>query len=244
MSKFYTTEKSYDGFGAQYQRIIQTYIYCKIHNLNFVYDKFDKVEHNYENDIEYINKLENLINLKMNIPNLDKNTNHERLVNNTVSQYFEKNIDVCCENEHLELLKKYFWENKSKNYFNNNKFNVAVQIRRENPHDRGQAGDRATTPNQYYLNIMNSIREKYKDKKIVFHIYSQGKTKDFMVLGGPDVYYHLNENIIETFIGMVSAKVLVLSPSSFSYIAGLLSDGEVYYKKFWHNPRKNWIICM
>ena len=40
---------------------------------------------------------------------------------------------------------------------------------------------------------------------------------------------------------MVSAEILVTSPSSLSYIAALISDGEIYYKKFWHNPRKNWI---
>ena len=242
MSMFYTTEKSSDGFGGQYQRIIQAYIYCKFNNLNFVYDKFDKMEHNYENDPEYINNLENTINLKNNIPNLDENIKCERLVNYNVSQIFEKNIDMWCESEHLEFIKKCFWENKNKKHFNNDKFNVSIQIRRENAHDKGLAGPRATTPNMYYLNIMNSIRTKYQDKNLLFHIYSQGKLEDFNVLINHDVYYHLNENIIDTFIGMVAANVLVISPSSFSYIAALISDGEIYYKPFWHNPRKNWII--
>lgn len=242
MSKFYTTEISTDGFGGQYQRIIQAYIYCKLHNLNFVYDKFKNVEHNYENDTEYTNKLENLINLKGNIDNLDENMYCERLINRNVSKYFEQNIDKCCENEHLEFIKKCFWENKNKNFFNNNKFNVAIQIRRANSHDRGQAGERATTPNNYYLNLMNSIREKYKDKNILFHIYSQGNIKDFVDLNNVDVYYHLNDNIFDTFIGMVASEVLVISPSSFSYIAALISDGEIYYKRFWHNPRRNWIV--
>jgi hypothetical protein len=168
---------------------------------------------------------------------------HTRLVNSNVSKYFEQNIDKCCENEHFEFIKKSFWENKNKQYFNNDKFNVAIQIRRANLHDRGLAGERVTTPNQYYLNIMNSIREKYKDKNILFHIYSQGNIVDFIDLSGNDVQFHLNENTIDTFIGMVASKVLVISPSSFSYIAALISDGEIYYKKFWHNPRKNWIIC-
>jgi hypothetical protein len=44
---YYTTAKSYDGFGAQYQRIIQTYIYCKMHNFDFVYRPLDIVEHNF-----------------------------------------------------------------------------------------------------------------------------------------------------------------------------------------------------
>ena len=72
MNTFYTSIKSYDGFGAQYQRIIQTYIYCKINNLNFVYNQLDIVDHNYDNDNEYNNKLEELLNLKPNIINVNK----------------------------------------------------------------------------------------------------------------------------------------------------------------------------
>jgi hypothetical protein len=168
---------------------------------------------------------------------------YKRLNNYNVSTFVENNIDEYFENEHLEFIKKCFWENKNKNYFNNDRFNVSIQIRRENSHDSGCAGERATTPNQYYLNIMNLIREKYKNKNILFHIYSQGSIKNFVEFMGEDVYFHLDEDIINTFIGMVASEVLVISPSSFSYVAALISDGEIYYKQFWHNPRKKWIVC-
>ena len=66
---------------------------------------------------------------------------------------------------------------------------------------------------------------------------------NFKDITNSDVYFYLNHDIIESFIGMVSADILVVSPSSLSYVAALISNGEIYYKKFWHNPRKNWIIC-
>ena len=69
----YTIQTTCDGFGAQYQKIIQTYIYCKLHNYNFLYKPFTNIEHNYNNDENYIEKVENLINLKNNIPNIDNN---------------------------------------------------------------------------------------------------------------------------------------------------------------------------
>ena len=47
MDIFYTNTSFNDGFGSQYQKILQTYIFCKIHNLNFVYTPFGIVEHNY-----------------------------------------------------------------------------------------------------------------------------------------------------------------------------------------------------
>jgi hypothetical protein len=242
-NKFYSFITSVDGFGAQYQKIIQTYIYCKMHNLNFLYHPFKEVEHNYDNDDNYINKLENLINLKDNIQNIENHLNVNFLdYNLVIRDYVENNIDKCCESEDMNFIKKCFWENKSTNFFNNNKINTAIHIRRDNICDRGDAGSRTTTPNSYYLNIMNDIREKYKDKdkELLFHIYSQGDLDLFKDLENSDVTFYLNHDIVETFIGMVSANILVISPSSFSYIAALLSDGEIYYKPFWHNPKNNW----
>jgi hypothetical protein len=245
MNKYYTNINYRDGFGSQYQKIIQTYIYCKLNNLNFAYEPLQFIEHNYDNDIEYNNKIENLINLKNNIINLNTNMGIIRLDYMTiVMPFFENNIDECCKSEHMNFIKNCFWENKdkSRNFFNNNKFNVAIHIRRENNIDKGLAGDRVTTPNSYYLNIMNIIREKYKDKEILFHIYSQGNILNFKDFANSDVYFHINDDIIDNFICMVAADILVISPSSLSYVAALISDGEIYYKQFWHNPKNDWIV--
>ena len=239
---YYSNFRGNDGFGAQYQKIIETYIYCKMNNLNFIYKPLDIVEHNYDNDIEYNNKLEILMNLKNNISN--SNNIVEYLdYGSIVMPFFEKNINKCCNSEHMNFIKKCYWENKDINFFNNNKFNVAIHIRRENPVDRGLAGNRVTTPNSYYLNIMNTIREKHKDKEIVFHVYSQGDINNFMDLSNNDVQFYINHDIVETFKGLVASNALVISPSSFSYIAALISDGEIYYKPFWHKPKNNWFIC-
>jgi hypothetical protein len=91
MNQFYTSIKSKDGFGAQYQRIIQTYIYCKINNLNFAYNPLTIVEHNYNNDITYNDKLEKLMNLKDNIENIvNKKIINELDYGSIVMPFFEK----------------------------------------------------------------------------------------------------------------------------------------------------------
>lgn len=241
---FYTVMKTYDGFGAQYQKQIQTFIFCKIHNLNYLYRPFHIVEHNYNNNINYNENLEELINLKKNLKSI-KNENDAVSIdyNKIVRPFFENNIDLCCNNKYMEFIKKCFWENKSKNFFKNDKFNVTIHMRRENKCDNGNAGSRVTTPNSYYLYVMNNIREKYKDKDILFHIYSQGNINNFKeFLNTNDIILNIDTDICNTFTALVAADVLVTSPSSFSYIAALISDGEVYYKRFWHNPKKNWII--
>jgi hypothetical protein len=240
MNKYYTSIKSKDGFGAQYQRIIQTYIYCKLHSLNFAYTPLEFIEHNYDNDQNYINKIEELINLKSKLQNIDNSMIVEELdFGSIVMKYTEENIDLCNENNHMQFIKECFWENKERNHFKNNKMNIAVHIRRPNSHDTRIEG--ANTPNSYYLNIMNEIREKYKDSPLQFHIYSQGVIEKFKELEKEDVEFHLDEEITKTFVGLVAADILVLSPSSFSYVAGLLSDGIVYYKPFWHNKKRDWV---
>ena len=216
-------------------------IYCTHHNLNFVYRPIKNMEHNYDNDIKYIDNIEKLMNIKNNIENDTNNKAEEIDYGTVVMKWFEENIDVACSSEDLSLIKSYFWQNKERNIFKNDKINVAVHVRRPNQCDNRIQG--ANTPDSYYLNIIKIIREKYKDKNLLFHIYSQGKLEDFKVYENIDVTLHINEDICKTFIGMVAADILVTSISSFSYIAALLSDGEVYYNNFWHKPRKNWIVC-
>jgi len=238
----YTHIQVYDGFGAQYQKIIQTYIYCKMNNMNYVYRPFTKIEHNYENDINYNEKLELLINLRENIENDYELKAKELDYGLIVCKFFEDNMEKCCKSEHMKFIKKCFWENKDRNFFKNNKINISIHIRRENSHDLGRAGNRITTPNTYYLNIINKIRSENKSKELLFHIYSQGNINQFIEFQSDDTIFHIDENVYDTFLGLVSADILVTSPSSLSYVAGLISDGKVYYKSFWHSPREDWII--
>jgi hypothetical protein len=144
----------------------------------------------------------------------------------------------------LKNIKLNFWKNKERNHFKNDRLNVAVHIRTNNKVDIQLDGFRVT-PLQYYFNIINNIREKYRNSKKLplFHIYSQYKFHDYKLYNNNDIYYHLNENMFDSFIGMVAADILVTSKSSYSYIAAILSDGEIYYNPFWHPPKNSWIVC-
>ena len=93
------------------------------------------------------------------------------------------------------------------------------------------------------LQMIINIREKYKHKDLQFHIYSQGNIQDFDYFISNDTIFHINEDLTNTFIGLVVADILVTSASSLSYSAALISDGEIYYLPFWHPPLDNWIIC-
>ena len=87
---------------------------------------------------------------------------------------------------------------------------------------------------------MKNIEIKHPDiKKIKIH--SQGDEFNFSNFKGYNIDISLNKPIEETFTDLVNSDILVISKSSFSYTAGLLCDGIVYYLPFWHKPKKTWI---
>ena len=243
MNKKYITNKvRIDGFGAQFQTIIFTILYSEFNNIHYVHTPIKNMQHNYDNDSNFIENINNFINLKENYTNIndvDKNdiiNCHISIIYNDV----ETNIDKYKNNNPCFLkIKNCFWAKKNKNYYNINKFNVAIHIRRQNKHDTRIKG--TDTPDTYYINIINNIRDKYKYKDLLFHIYSQGTPDMFDIYKNDDVILHINEELTSTFIGLVLSDILVTSSSSFSYIAAILSDAEVYYLPFWHKPKANWI---
>lgn len=235
-----TIVKRGDGFGALYQNIIYAILYAEACGLTYVHKPIESIAHNYDNEPGFVSNLETL----MNIQDYYKNTNNDKveseleLDNRYMYWYIEQNIDKYANGNSIKIIKDLFWENKNKNFFNNNNLNVAVHIRRPNIEDNRIEG--ANTPDTYYLNVIQTIRNKY-DKNLLFHIYSQGDIANFKCFINDDVVFHLNENICDTFIGMVAADIFVMSASSFSYSAALVSDGIIYYLPFWHPPLQKWL---
>ena len=228
-----------DGFGAQFQTIIQSILITECNNQIYLHNKIKTIEHNYDNNPEYLNKIENLMNLKDNFGlvenNSDKNIN---LLDFSVISIFENNIDFYMESDSLKNLRNIFWKNKIKK-FDTNKLNISIHVRRPNIDDNRIEG--TVTPDKYYLDIIRHLRQLYYNKDILFHIYSQGNIENFKIYENDDVILHINENIFDTFIGLVEANILVMSASSFSYSAGFLNDCIIYYLPFWHKPYKKWI---
>jgi hypothetical protein len=242
MVKKYTNPVRNDGFGAQLQNIIWTYIFCRMNNYEYYYQPFSNVEHNYDNDINFVKNIEGFLNFKEQF-NLSNNNikGLSSLYTRTCYDYIERNILSHNYEKYLNEFKEYFYKNKELNYFKNNYTNVAVHVRRPNKQDDRIEG--GNTPDDYYLNVIKNIKEKYFYKYLIFHIYSQGDLEKFKIYENQDTILHINENMLDTFKGMIFSDILVTSPSSFSYTAALLNNGEIYYKPFWHPPMNNWIIC-
>jgi hypothetical protein len=254
----YTNDSRTDGFGSQFQSILWTLLYSHFTEKSFIYSDIRNMDlitnHGSTKDTEDENSLEDVINF-MSIKNYVDTVNTDVFQNYKIStipfrdayNFIERNINIVHTSDVFLKFKKHFYENK-KSRFDNNFINVAVHIRRmgifeeENSRYRPITHD---TPNSYYLNIMNLIRNNHHEKKLKFHIYSQGSIENFRDLNcDEDVVFHLNEKILDTFTDMMFANILITSASSLSYMAALLSynSSEVHYQSFWHPPIDSWIV--
>jgi hypothetical protein len=170
----------------------------------------------------------------------------------------------------MERIKGYYWQNKDRESIRRRLFRIsdgdggdgythhlAAHIRRPNCDDTRPNGGEEYD-NQYYINSLLLIREKYmndgenddnnknKNKnRIQFHIYSQGSDEKFADISGhevlgPDVKLHINEDNEDTYLGMTVADILVTSASSYSYSAAFFCEGDIYYTDFWHKPCSWW----
>jgi hypothetical protein len=235
---YITIKPRTDGFGAQFQNIIACIIYAEHHNMKYIHIPFKHMEHNYAKDNTFLDKIEDLINLKEYYTTNNDYIKYDMINHEPLYYYLESNIDMCIKSDSMSKIRNIFWSNKNRKHFNNNFKNVAIHIRRPNMHDNRTDG--TDKPDNYYIDIINKIRSE--NNNIRFHIYSQGKLSLFDSYINDDVILHIDEDICTTFIGLVASDILVMSASSFSYAAALLHEGIVYYLPFWHKPSSNWII--
>lgn len=260
---FVTNHHTNDGFGSQFQVIICLILICIENGFQFIYNPICYIDHNYDGDPDFINKLNKLMNISSKFPTIESQEQVERLhiqiCDTTVKYMVDHEIERFANEKSLSLLRDMFWENKDRSLLfkgDTSHTHVAIHIRRPNQHDHHSFDDKKTpdkcyhyrvnTPNDYYLNAIQIIRNDYhkgevEKKPLLFHIYSQGEISMFDSFIADDTVLHIDQDIVTTFTEMVGADILMTSFSSFSYIAGFLNSGIVYYQHFWHPPRSNWI---
>ena len=131
---------------------------------------------------------------------------------------------------------------KPKLDYKEGELNVAIHVRR---------GDVSADENakRYTGNPMIIDRLNYvlgviaaSPKKRSVHVYSQGDKSDFQEFLDMGAELHLNTDVFNVFHHLRSADVLIMSKSSLSYCAALLSEGLVIYEPFWHCPMSDWVV--
>lgn len=101
---------------------------------------------------------------------------------------------------------------------------IALHIRRQDINET----HRRYIKDDYYLEILNGLKQSSKIFCAVA-IYTQRDNFDASKYRGYDIRYDDREEDYDTFIKLLSAKVLVVGNSSFSYVAALLNPNTVVY---------------
>jgi len=251
---YYTTSARSDGFGAQFQNIIIDILYT-YNNTNgiYVFPNIAYFEHNYTNEPGFTERLVRYMNLRQHFP-IPTNVSSREIKHMTQMKtypFVESNLGRLLKSQTMKDIKTMFYQGKN-TPFDPQYYNIAVHVRRFNKVDTRMAG--SDTPHSYYIGLMNYIRTKHVDaantdkRPLRFHIYSQTTAADTEAMfqqtycGKDDTELHLNGDLLLSFHGMVFADALVCSGSSFSYCAAFLSNGVVYYKRFWHGPADFWLV--
>jgi hypothetical protein len=101
---------------------------------------------------------------------------------------------------------------------------IALHIRRQDINDTHAR----YIKDDYYLEILNGLKQSSKIFCAVA-IYTQRDSFDASKYIGYDIRYDDREEDYDTFIKLLSAEVLVVGNSSFSYLAALLNPNTIIY---------------
>jgi hypothetical protein len=88
--------------------------------------------------------------------------------------------------------------------------------------------------------VISALEEHQQD--YTMSAYSEGRESDFVELQKLGAELFLNADAIWTLRQLVEADILIMSKSSFSYVAALISAGIKLYEPFWHSPLDSWIL--
>ncbi|NEQ70152.1 MAG: hypothetical protein F6K21_32605 [Symploca sp. SIO2D2] len=123
--------------------------------------------------------------------------------------------------------------------------NISVHVRRRNAtdmnnpavHDPQSAAYKSRyLANDFFMNACKCIEQELGREKTHFNIFSQGKPEDFETFESlHSVELQLQTDQYETFHNLVLADILIVSPSSFSFKAGMLCKGKkIARSPWWH----------
>lgn len=130
-------------------------------------------------------------------------------------------------------IKELFWNasarEQDKVSYSEENYNVAIHIRRGDVN--AGMGFRFKS-DDFFLNAIDSISNDLRpiiQKNLVFHIFSEGKETDFIgFLRKGNVILHLNEDSRSSFLHLVYADAILISPSGFSANAAAMGNARCY----------------
>lgn len=133
----------------------------------------------------------------------------------------------------------------AESYFSPEKFNVSLHLRTLNSCDVPTYPDMETylvyKDASHIKNIIDILKERLSDRKVCFYVHSQGQEdifKDLLKFSDEnfEVILKLNEHPIDDIYHMSNADLLIMSKSSYSWIAHLLNFNQTLVRENFYQP--------
>jgi len=249
------------GIGAMVQTQLFAKALSQLFNCNYIfrgfknfthYQYFDITQERFMDDINHFFNLyenETLQIEKIKITTLEEFFIHISNLNRNLEIELEPSLVMQLGQQYLEEFEKHGFIKQIKNKFNlkqekqKDDFIIAIHIRKFTKTDCDPSSFRdyfSKEKEEYYLNLVDGLREKYKSKNPKFQIYSQGSIEDFSFLKAEDTSFFIEEYPLDSFEKMLYSDVFVMANSSLSYIVHLLRDKITYCKTgFYHKTYEN-----
>lgn len=263
---FFTCTGKIDGIGAQALAVMSTQLFSYETGIGYVHTPFKEIEHNTQNIDNWVSRWEMFLNLghgEITIKNDSPRFKSSKKVDDLseilpstknrlyeVTQCHRYTNDRAYKFAELTDLFKSKYNNSSladsrKSLFNHDKLNLTVHMRRGDVSNFSWSKKRYTS-NANVINKLEVIIKILKDQRKSFriNIFSQGQLEEFKdvvsYFENEEVNLFLDTCLFSTFHSLVTSDILVMSKSTLSYSASLLSDGIIVYEDFYHKPLKTW----
>jgi len=235
--KYITNIDGGDGFGSQFLSRICGITYANYHKLNYVHFPIktilleDKPSQSRTDELDSSNILLNSIMLNLRIKNIDELDSSDT-------------INTCCRtnfyNEILSNPSQYFtdewisslqdsYSEKPPNYYQNDKLNIAIHIRRGN--DISINNYMRYVSSDFYDDLIAKFLEKYENS--IIHIFSWNDPG--ITIKSDRIMLHITSDggkkFLSDFNALVHANILLVGASSFSTSAAFFNKNLVLYSK-------------
>ena len=119
---------------------------------------------------------------------------------------------------------------------------VAVHVRRGDV--SSSRNSMRFTPNKKILKSIENASQALRNlnKTFQIEIHSQGKPSEFKDFADIGCRLHLDTDAVWTMRKLIEADMLIMSKSSFSYVAGVVNRGVKVYEPTFNPPQSAWII--
>ena len=263
---YLTYSKQRDGMCAQYQRIIGIICLAMKYDCQYIHSHIDKMEHLPDPCSEYLNNIEEFFQIQNHFPTMNDSVSFDSIINLdtnvTEAILLEHKNMATSKNIILTILHAYSMFDKNTQlyeiampFLNTIKKNIelpeyhipgvkiAIHIRRGDVSTRMHA--ERYVPLDYFQKIINALSILHKNAHFfIFTEMSPENTKEFIDFQNANKNISLkmmtDMDILTTLEYLIKADVLVMSKSSFSYVAGLYNQNTVFYMDFWHAKLDRW----